>query len=460
MASFGVPKGSLLLAAASGGADSTSLLMLLSPWCRANGIGLEVVHFNHRLRGSVEDSDEQFVRSLCERLGLACHVDSPKTPILEMPGSMEQASRAVRHAFFARIAASRGAFAVCTGHTRDDAAETLLLRLLRGGGATGLSGMRPSRRIAGGGGTVTTILRPLLACSHAELRDFLSARGQEWREDATNSDTSVPRNAVRFKVLPFLDSEFAIDSREAIARSAEILRADDELLDRLAHEEFGRVASSAAGVAVSLDAAKLASLPLALRRRVLRLALRGWGADAGFDSVARILQNLGNGPWSCDLPGGARISLSRCGALRLAEEEDVSAPEPAAIAIPGTTRWGAYAVATAFADGVIRDAGPVGRIPSSASLSREAVERGGGLQVRGWRHGDRIAPLGMDGSRKLQDIFTDARIPPGLRAALPVVCCGADVAWIPGYRVARAFALPDISGPAIHIRIGECKGDS
>ena len=73
--------------------------------------------------------------------------------------------------------------------------------------------------------------------------------------------------------------------------------------------------------------------------------------------------------------------------------------------------------------------------------------------MRGWRHGDRIAPLGMDGSRKLQDIFTDARIPPGLRAALPVVCCGADVAWIPGYRVARAFALSDMAEPAIHIRI-------
>ena len=475
-AAAAIAAGGRILAAVSGGSDSTALLLLLAEWCRDRGVWLGVAHFNHGLRGAASDGDEAFVSDTARRLGLPFSRGAPSAPLLSQPGSLEQVARAARRDFFARAAREQGATAVCTGHTRDDVAETLLLRLLRGAGAAGLSGLRPLRPLpaassdtAGGNGVPLFLLRPLLECSHAGLRSWLAGRGEAWREDASNADVAIPRNRVRHLLLPALERAMpdagGESVRVALARSSGILREEDEFLDSLAREAFA--AARAAPVSPDalraspadflLDGAALRGHPPALRRRIVRLALMGWGNPAGFDTVERILALLGAPPGACvDVDGAHEVRRTAEGLLF----RDVSSGETPLPGLPelrlpasGEVRWGDYLVRVEAVPGIVRDGGPAGRFPATCSLSRSAVEAAGGLRVRARRPGDRIAPLGLAGSRKLQDILVDAAIPREARDRFPVVCAGGEPAWVPGYRIGRRFALRSDEEPALRVSI-------
>ncbi len=255
--------------AVSGGADSVALLHLLLPLCRAAGVEPVVLHFDHRLRGAAAAADARFVARLAQRLGVASQLGRAEVP----PGrpaagahlSVEMAARAARQSFF-RAAARVGRLdAIATGHTADDVAETLLLRLARGSGATGLSGLRPEHAVAG-----VRYLRPLLECTHQELCNWLRGRRQVWREDASNGDESIPRNRVRRVVLPWLEQHWTPALRAMLVQSATILRDEDALLETLARQELARVTQPAAEgpPALHLPEEWRASVPVAPRELV------------------------------------------------------------------------------------------------------------------------------------------------------------------------------------------------
>ena len=193
--------------AVSGGSDSLSLFHLMAPLCREAGIEPVALNFDHAIPGEHSDEDAAFVRDEAARLGVAFHGEVAEGVRQGGGRSLEMAAREARLAFYRRAASLYHLDAIATGHQADDVAETLLLRLLRGAGAAGLSGLRPRSELpppAGGDGRPLVIVRPLLAIRRAELRDWLRQKGLAWREDPSNANESSPRNGVRHSILPGL----------------------------------------------------------------------------------------------------------------------------------------------------------------------------------------------------------------------------------------------------------------
>jgi tRNA(Ile)-lysidine synthase len=251
--------------AVSGGSDSVALAWLMAELAaRDRGPAVAgLLHLNHKLRGADSDADETFCRELADRLKLPIVVASDDVAMRARDAqvSIEVAARAARYEFFAREMPAQGATLVATGHTMDDQAETVLLRLLRGAGTRGLSGIRARR---------DHVIRPVLQCRRADLRSFLNARGETWREDATNEDVSILRNRIRHELMPVLSS-IAPGGVRALARLAALAQDDEEALTAAAIEfDDSLVLSKRAGGSVEVDAVMLRLIPAALARRLIR----------------------------------------------------------------------------------------------------------------------------------------------------------------------------------------------
>lgn len=452
-----IPPGSRVLAAVSGGSDSVAMLLLLLDVAGECGFTVAgVAHVNHGLRGRASDQDEAFCRKLAGRLGLPFESRRRDVASLARAGrvSVEVAARQARYACLAEMAGRLGADVVATGHTRDDQAETLLLRLLRGAGASGLSGIRPRTGRA---------VRPLLDIRHTELRSFLDARRQRFRSDATNRDVSVPRNWVRHRLLPMLARQLDADIVNVLARSAAVLRDEDAFLDELAAEAAGRAMTVTAEGALRLDARALASMSAALARRVVRFALGrvGPGRFHGFDHVERVL-TLARAPKTrdaADLPGvrvernGPGVVLYNRGvpARRASAGVRRELPVPGRVDIP---EWGCVIEAR-----LVRRASPqlVVRKALDSGLDTAVVDAaaaGTGLAVRSRRPGDRIAPLGLRGRKKLQDVLVDRKVARGERDRVPLVVNGEDrILWVAGHVVSQDARVTDSTRSVVVLKL-------
>ena len=487
--------------AVSGGSDSVALLRLLIPLCRAAGVTPVVLHLDHGLRGAVSAADARFVARLAKRRGVEHHVGQLVCGTVGRPDgetclppagqSMEMAARTARQLFFREAEKQHRLDAIATGHTADDVAETLLLRLARGSGATGLSGLRPLHTVAG-----VRYVRPLLECKHEALRAWLRTKRQAWREDASNCDERIPRNRLRHTVLPWLEQNWSLSIRAMLAQSAAILRDEDALLEELSAECGGRnagfrmrnaecgVRSGAARSQKSNDACQPSmrvssssraphsalriphsSMPVALQRRVLRrwLLSAGHPPAAGWEEVEGIRTRLGEKQaWQVSLPGGVLVRGAR-GKLELVpatigRTDETDRTDETELPVPGRADMAGIRVTTRFAKGIVRTRGPVGVFPSACSLDAEAL-RGKTLLVRTRRPGDRIRPLGLDGSKMLQDLFVDAKVPAEQRDHLPLLVVDGEVVWVPGYRVAKALAVRGLRAAAVRVEmkaVGRC----
>lgn len=444
------PDGAHLLVAVSGGADSVALLRLLCRHRERHPIRLTVVHLNHGIRGTAADRDEAFVRQLARELKVPCVVGRARVPdaAARSGESLEMSARKARHAFFRRVLQRTGAYAVAVAHTADDQAETVLLRLLRGCGLQGLGGIALETNLDN-----LRVVRPLLGATRAEIESFLRAEGFAWREDRTNRDRSILRNRVRHELLPYLEKRFQPAIRRIICRTAETLREAQALLEPLAAQAFAQCVDAAGRLSV----ARLRKLDPALRSHVVLRWLRARGvpeARLGRSVTARVLSLL-EGASRAEVSGGMRAIRLR-GRLMLARDERRAAEEPTAapLRVPGRVAWSGGVVLTAErSTGIVRP--PLqrpGRLPAIATI--RSPRRGEALQVRAPWPGARIAPIGMSGSTKLQDVLVNAKVPRSRRAQIPVVACGDEVVWVPGYRIARRWAVPGESARSVTLRAG------
>jgi tRNA(Ile)-lysidine synthase len=292
------------LIALSGGSDSVALTLILRDLAPTAGFSIAgLAHLNHRLR-STADRDEQFCRELAPRFNLPLVVNTVNIADYAASErlSVEAAARRARYAFLHRCAADLKADRIAVGHTRDDQAETFLLKLIRGAGLTGLAGIYPRKG---------AIVRPLLDVSRADLRECLKARGESWIEDETNTDLTNPRNRIRHRVIPELDAAYGGPTSASIARGAGLARDDGTWLDDLADRRY-RELSTCDGEGVALGASALAAEPEPIRRRILLKALREVAnlrevALEHVDAAADILNGSSAG---ADLPG-SRLELRR-----------------------------------------------------------------------------------------------------------------------------------------------------
>ena len=255
-----------------------------------------VAHFNHRLRATAV-RDETFCRELASTLRLPFFAGNGDVAAYAVTEgcSVEDAARRLRYDFLDRAAREAGAARIGVGHTLDDQAETVLLKLMRGACPTGLAGVYPRKG---------ALVRPLLEVSRGELRAWLASLGQPWMEDETNEDVSNPRNRVRHRVLPELDAAYGGSTRAAIARSADLAREDGQWLDELASARYGALVTTGQDC-LQLDVAALEAEPAALQRRVLWQAMRAraGGREIGLEHVEMALSVLRGYSRAADVPG-------------------------------------------------------------------------------------------------------------------------------------------------------------
>ena len=399
-----IAEGAPLLVLLSGGGDSVALLdVALRLGARASAL-----HVNYELRDD-SDADEAFCRELCSRLGVELVVE--RRPLEGSPGNLQERARDARYALAERVAP--GDYAA--GHTATDQAETVVYRLAVSPGSRALHGMMPRRG---------RLVRPLLRATRGELRDYLRARGLDWREDPSNADRRFARARVRHEVLDAL-RELSPAAERTIAETALQLHEESEVLRSAAEAELERLGG---GPAVALG--ELRALPSALARLVLRgLAEQSAGGPRSLsreevDAILRLAGGRG-GSRSLDLGGGLRV-VGEYGTVRFTRDPDAPPPPPAALPVPGSVRFGDWEVEAApGAPGDVSVAG--------TALGAEAI-------VRAWREGDRMRPLGLGGTKSLQDLFTDRKVPRALRRTLPVVEAGGEIVWVAGVALDERFA--------------------
>ncbi|MBC7106471.1 MAG: tRNA lysidine(34) synthetase TilS [Firmicutes bacterium] len=423
--------GQLVLVAVSGGPDSVALLDILYTLREELGIGLAVAHFDHGLRPD-SAADAEFVRELGGRYGLTVHVERGEVALRRAAAGMspEEAARVARYEFLRRLAHQTGAQRVALGHHGDDQAETVLMNFLRGTGVAGLKGIPPVRD--------GLYVRPLLGLRRWEIEAYCAARGLAVRHDPSNRDPAFLRNRLRRELIPWLEERYNPGLVPALMRTAEVCRAEDEYLSERAAEAYRAVRCGPEGGAVVLDLAGLDGLPLALARRVIRLAWReaaGPGRPLEFEGVERLLAAArARHPAAVTLPGGLSARIAR----NLLVVGPAAPPVPPSfeyeLRVPGITPVPELGLA------VECDILPTPpdldyrQVPPDQAFLDWDVLAGQPLSVRGRRPGDRFTPLGTGVPVRLKDFLLKQKVPRERRARLPLVATPAEIVWVGGVR--------------------------
>lgn len=453
--------GDRVAVAVSGGADSVALLCLLLELRAELGIVLSVAHVNHKLRGEESDEDERFVRKLAQQHGLELHVREAPVSGSRSSG-IEAAARELRYGFFRELAREGRVAKIATAHTLDDQAETVLLRIFRGTGIRGLSGVHPRIVFEEQGRVFGELVRPLLDFRRAALLEFLRERGQSWREDSSNRDIAFLRNRVRHRLLSVIGEEFGEAAIEHMGELAEIARAEEEHWGRGHPEVQGggagdetRQAASLPGLAVP----SLLALPLAAQRRLLRGWLERNAPDLGvsFRLIEEALDLArGSAGKRLELPGGRNLlrrNLRRGRQELLLESEPFGDRGEAADYAYALTVPGAVEVPElgACIEARVVDAGGVpedqrGQLLDPGHMPKEVL-------IRNWRAGDRYWPAHTVAARKVKELLSDRHATGAEKKLWPVAFAeGCGLVWMRGFAVPAAFRAPARAAKAIWIR--------
>ena len=430
-----------VLVGVSGGVDSLALLYALHTLRHPLDCQLHVAHLDHGFR---EESagDAVYVAEQADQLGLpisSMRIDVPQQ-MRDQKLSAEVAARRARYQFYECVSERIGATKVALGHHRGDQAETVLMNLLRGAGASGLKGILPVRE--------GKFIRPLLAFSRKEIEDFAAQLGLQPRCDVTNYQLNYLRNRVRLELIPTLERAYNTNIQNTLNQTAELLQAESDYLEALAYDAFQacRIESYTPDTIV-LDLRLFREHHLALRRRILRLAVAevfGEVRDLYFNHFESMLNLIdGEAPNSAlDLPNGG-VFRRVYDQVLIQKSTDSQIPFEYEVAVPGQTALpllDAEMIATVVERPMNRrvaDKFPDGKFQAVFDLDRLQLP----LTLRQRRDGDRFHPFGMRGTKKLKDLLIDAKIPRQERGRVPVLVNGEEIIWVVGYRTSEPFKI-------------------
>ncbi len=466
--------------AVSGGIDSVALLHLLLEFKNELGIVLSIVHFNHKLRGVESDDDQEFVAGLARQRDLELHLDSDDVALHAANErlSVETAAREMRYGFFRHLLSER-LDKIVTGHTLDDQAETVLMRLIRGSGMRGLGAIYPRLEMENEDGeSCGQIVRPLLVFRRRELEDYLNQIGQNWREDQTNSDSKYTRNRLRHALLPLLEREFNPSVQESLSELSEIARGEQDYWDNeisgwmgtavhwsepdwvragrepqtlvqiappksvaaSEHDESSlrdRMEScSWAVMNASLDRLWFLSEPLAVQRRLLKAIGEEAGIPLEFKHVEAILNFASNGSPDKQLclPCGWRLSSTQHELLFLTPDlRNLGPPADYQYKMPVPGRVTIVEIGSIFETLLIDSEEENGQLLDAASLPPN-------LSIRNWRAGDRFWPPHRKEPKKIKQLLQDLHVEHRQRKLWPVVASGDQIIWVRGFSIPAAFS--------------------
>jgi tRNA(Ile)-lysidine synthase len=423
-----LPRGGRILVAVSGGLDSVVLLHLLQALAVKRAWQLTVAHLNHQLRGRSSGADERFVCRLARELGLPVVVERANVRAFAREGrlSLEMAARKIRHEFLARAAVQANARQIALAHQADDQVELFFLRLFRGSGGEGLSGM--NWKSPSPANPELQLIRPLLDVPRAALREFAQANGITWREDASNASPDILRNRIRHELLPLLVRRYQPSLARTVLRAMEIVGGESSHVREAAQAWLRRK-----------PRISFARLSPAVQRMALRLQLLEQGIAPDFDLIETLRdepdQKITVKPGfavSRDADGRVKLCAAHRAAFQLGEQ---------CLALKGS-RGSRVFGGIQFSWRQVRLVGDHRPAAQSCVEWFDADAVGSPIRLRYWRPGDRFQPIGMPTVVKLQDLLTNARIPRDARRRLSVAETeDGRLFWVESLRIGEAFKL-------------------
>jgi tRNA(Ile)-lysidine synthase len=422
-----IKRSRLILVGVSGGLDSMTLLHSLQRISARYKWKMVVAHFNHQLRGRSSDADEKLTRKIAAAMKLPVVVERANVKEFARKSklSIEMAARKLRHEFFARVAKKRKIRVVALAHHADDQVELFFLRLLRGAGGEGLAGMKwlsPSPA-----GKKIMLVRPLLDVTKSELHRFARENKIHFREDATNVSLDVPRNRVRNELLPLLRKNYQPGLTKTVLRLMKIVGAESSIVGKLAEQWLKQRQPD------------FENLPAAIQRRVLQSQLAVLNVPADFELVEQLHRSanrfvsVGSGlSVSCDTAGAVKLRGQQTTLFNAGELTVNLANTKGRAEFAGTCLDWQFDRAKKF-------------VRPQRKTSREffdADKVGNEIILRHWRAGDRFQPIGLKSAVKLQDLFTNAKIPRMRRSGLIVATTRrGEIFWVEGLRISENFRL-------------------
>ncbi len=472
-----IPPEEIVVVGVSGGADSVCLLHVLTKWRKGLGIKLHIAHLNHQLRGAESEADAEYVSNLAGSLGIPITIDRQDVAAYRIARncSIEEAARELRYAFLVRVAREVGAHRIAVGHTRDDQVETILMHILRGTGITGLCGLAPcspmaydsqgmslraeALSVAKGQRSNLLVIRPLLDITREETASYCQEHQLEPHIDSSNLSPSFFRNRLRLHLLPLL-RQYNPSVDQALLRLADIAKEDNALIEQQTSGVWDEVARQENNT-VYLDKKQIASLPLALQRHLLRVAVTKLAGDVRDIEASHIeaARSLLNKPASkrISLPHGLichggynELVITRLPSVIASEAKQSPLPPcpfpplpgEFPLKVPGQTVFPGWNVIASIVRERVASLSSQGVLSTSERTCQsnfvayfDLHKTGTALFVRQRQPGDRFQPLGMSMPKKLYEFMVDAKIPRSWRGHIPIVCSPQQIIWVVGWRI-------------------------
>jgi tRNA(Ile)-lysidine synthase len=433
-----IDKGDKVLVAVSGGPDSVALLYALLEIKDQFNLDICVAHLNHKLRGKESDEDENFVKNLAHKLNLKFFSKSidVKKEAKKNKLSLEEAARLVRYRYLEDLADRIKADKIAMGHQADDQAETLLMRLLRGAGGLGLSGIPPKRG---------KIIRPLLEIKREEIEKFLKGKRQSFRTDSSNLLPSYFRNKIRLLLLPLIQKEFTPKIVDLLNRASNIISLQQQYVEKNSEKILRLLCKSKNKGKIVLDLKRFIYYDICLKREMIRLCVKELNrdqAELSFDSIERTL-NLTQKEKS-----GRRVKLTRSIWAEVSSENlaiyiEKKEQHNYSISLPGEKNLKSLGMRIKS------------EIVSRSTLPEKIKSKGEQVALLDWeklrepfhlrsrREKDKFKPLGMEGTKNIADFLIDMKIPRYQRDEVMLLTTKGKIAWIVGHRISDEFKMTD-----------------
>lgn len=449
-------EGARVLLCVSGGPDSVAMLSVFNSLKKSMCLELFIAHLNHKLRGIDSDKDEEYVRVLSKRykLPIVTAQENIKTFAQSNKLTLEEAARRVRYNFFLKVAEQMNIDVIATAHTRDDQAETVLMRLLRGTGLRGLRGISPVRKLNG-----FILIRPLINIRRREIEDYLYEKKIKPRLDITNLKPGFFRNRIRLKLLPLLEKEYNPGVKELLSSLADVLDEDYNYLNLQQEKAFKKLAKITKENTITFHLATFKREHLSIQRALVRKAIEFLKGTLGrieyrhWQELEALIYKKPPGS-IVHLPGEAEVIKTKT-TLKFRkgrrQRSQRKRPEAATIKIPGVTRFGSKRISAR----ILKRRGSI----SKSSHSGQGLDKfrtfakvwskhpkteeyfdmekaDSPLTLRLREPGDRMTPLGMKGYKKIKDIFIDEKVPRKIRNNIPlVVSASGEILWLCGIKM-------------------------
>lgn len=443
-----IVRGDSVLVALSGGPDSVALLNVLKRFQAEMKLELRAVYINHQIRPDQVANEERFCGDLCQTLGVPLEIVSENIPELasRLGKGLEETGRDFRYRTFERLAEEHSHQRIALGHHYDDRAETVLFRLIRGSGMTGLTGI-PVRR--------GRIIRPLYDVRRDEILSYLRDQSLEFVVDESNDDNGFKRNFIRNELLPTIRENISPGVDGALVSLSEIVTEENAYLDRIASNHFKKLVARSPGGKIELDLDKFNSYDKWLRRRLLRRCLTelSVGAEPPAKDVVDGLDRFClEGGKAISLAGQIQARMSRLGRLVLIPPGELEFSLEMSCGVRcRLDRPDLLFKCSVKSGGKTRPE----KLARSRRIRIDADKVLLPLRVRSIDPGDRFSPLGMKGSKKVGDYLTDKKIEPVFRDEIPVVCDNKGIIWLVGLEIADRVEVTKSTKEVLEIEFSQ-----